>query len=516
MSYTQVNGLEQDALQVLSLVRSLKNTFALVSKIPLDVLTMIPDYWDDSDRDQNLITLTHVCRGWREIFTSRPSLWAHLNGTNVDKTRVYIERSRSSPLEVHIGVYSEDSLDLDADIRDSSEAALHLMVPHFGRLKTLYVRTTSSSVPPALVEHFSCRLPLLEKLAIESVYDYLPPLPDELFEGDLSSLRELSLDGVPPPLPRKVMSNLTTLTLRCVPKDKFLLTRLLNFFESAPRIRYILLYSSVPGTSDAPAERVVSLPHLKKLEIISEPAHSTLLNHLSIPAGASLTLRFSLSDEESPISSYLPKSSDGLLNLSHITAVNLSFGSDRRSLRLNGPSGELRVLENWPRGRDETHAGTSPFLRSLSRFDLSRNRWLAIQRCGVEPHSTSSIAGCPVYQALNSLEDLYSLTLVQCENLSFIRALNPSTNPSTIVLCPELKEITLYIEDLGDLHVGELLKMAEARASRGAKLSVMTIVSTVLALAEDVFQPFREHVSRVECKFDDAPPEWDTLPAQAM
>ena len=516
MSYTQINALEQDAVQVLFRIRSLKNTFALVNKIPLDVLTMIPDHWNDSDRDQNLINLTHVCRGWREAFTLCPSLWGRLDCANVEKTRVYIERSRSSPLEVHIGGYSEDSLDLEDDISDLSEAALHLMVPHFGRLKILYVRTTSISVPPVFVEHFSRRFPVLEKLTIESVCHYLPPLPEELFDGDLSSLRELSLDGILPPVPRKGMPNLTTLTLRCMPKGKSLLTRLLNLFEYSPHIRYIRLSDLIPDSSEAPAERVVSLPYLQKLEIIAGPTHSTLLNHLLIPAGASLTLRFSLDDEESPISSYLSKSSDGLLNLSHITTVNLSFGPERRLLRLNGPSGELRVLEVWPRGQDRTNAGTSLFLRSLGRFDLSRSRWLVIQLCRVEPLSTDSAVECAIHQALNSLKDLYSLTLIHCKNLTFILALNPSTNSSTIVLCPELKEITLYIEDLGDLHVGEVLKMAEARASRGAKLSVITIISTAtLGPKNDVFQ-LRKHVSRVECKFDDTPPEWDALPARLM
>ena len=501
MSYTQVNALEQDAVQVLSLVWSLKNTFALANKIPLDVFTMIPDYWDDSDRDQNLITLTHVCRGWREIFTSRPSLWARLDCTNVDKTRVYIERSRSSPLEVHIG--------------DSSEAPSHLVVPHIGRLKTLYVRTTSSSVPPALVEHFSCHLPLLEKLTIESAYDYLPPLPDELFDGDLSSLRELSLDGVLPPLPRKDMSNLTTLALCDMPMDGFHLTRLLNFFDSAPRIRYIDLRTSIPGSSDVPAERVVSLPHLKKFETNAQPTQSTLLNHLSIPAGASLTQEFYFGREEPPIQMCLPKSSDSLLNLSHITTVNLSFGPYQRFLRLHGLSGELRVLG---RGKCEkaNYAVVDQLLRSLGRFDLSRNRRLVVEQCHARSPSPGSIAECATYQTLNSLKDLYSLTLIRCGNLLFFLILDPGTNPSTTVLCPKLKEITLYIKGPDDLPVDELLKMAEERASRGAKLSVITIVSTgTLAPKRDVFQ-LRKHVSRVKCKFEDAPPEWDMLPGPVM
>ena len=502
MSYTQVNALEQDAFEVLSLVWSLKNTFAPINKTPADVLTMIPDYWDERIRDQNLITLTHVCRGWRDIFTSCPSLWARLDCTNVRKTRVYLERSKSSPLEIHIG--------------DSSEAASYL-VPHIGRLKTLYAHTTSGSIPPALVRHFSCRLPLLEKLTIKSLYGRLPPLPEELFGGDLSSLRELSLGpGVPTPLPWKDMWNLTTLTLDRMAEYDFPLTQLLNFFESAPHIRYIYIHNSIPYSSDAPAQRVVSLTHLKKLKITSQPVHSTLLNHLSIPAGASLTLEFSCGRVESPIHSYLPKSSDGLLNLSHITTVNLSFGPCRRFLRLHGPSGELRVLGGRQRCENATYNMVDQFLWSLGRFDLSRSRRLVIQQCHVRSPSPGSIAECATYQTLDSLKDLYSLTLIQCGNLPFFLILDPDTNPPTTVLCPKLKEITLYIKGPDDLPVDELLKMAEERASRGARLSVITIVSTgTLAPEKDVFQ-LRKHVSRVKCKFEDAPPEWDTLPGQVV
>ena len=492
---------------MLSLIRSLKNTFAPINKVPADALTLISDYWEDTTRDQNLITLTHVCRGWREIFTSRPSLWARLDCANVEKTRVYIERSRSFPLAVQ--------LDDDGDMTCWEEAFL-LVAPHMSRLKTLFVTSSSTQIIPALVKNFSCRLPLLDDLDIEIGSGEYPSLPDGLFDGDLSSLRELSFAGVLAYLPWKGMSNLTKFNLCDVPDDEAVLTQLLNFFESAPRVRHIHLRDSIPSSSDVPAKRVVSLPQLETLEIIAQPAHSILLNHLSIPAGASLTLEFPFSGSESPLPSYLPKSFGDLSNLSHITAVSLCLGSKQRFLRLGGPSGELYVLGNWSRGNDSSSAGSSPFLRSLSRFNLSRSRRLAIQWCNIAAPTTRSITKSSVYRTLHSAKDLHALTLVQCNNIVFILTLNPNKNPSRTVLCPSLQEITLYIKGPDDLHVDELLRMAEGRASRDAKLSVITIISTgTLAPPKNVFQ-LREHVSRVECKFDDAPPRWDSHHAQAM
>ena len=101
--------------------------------------------------------------------------------------------------------------------------------------------------------------------------------------------------------------------------------------------------------------------------------------------------------------------------------------------------------------------------------------------------------------------------LAQCNNLPFIFTLNPDKNPDKTVLCPKLEEIILYIEHPDQFHIDELLSMAEERASRGAKLSKITIVSTnALAPTKEVFQ-LRKYVSRVKYEFDDTPPVWDFL-----
>jgi len=94
-----VDVLEQDVSEVLSLVRSMKNAFATVNRIPQEVFSLIPEY---CDAEEELVTLTHVCHGWRELFISRSSLWTSLDCTSVERTRVYLERSRTSPLEIRL------------------------------------------------------------------------------------------------------------------------------------------------------------------------------------------------------------------------------------------------------------------------------------------------------------------------------------------------------------------------------------------------------------------------------
>lgn len=82
------------------MIRLVVNSFAPINRIPPEVLSLIPDYWYKDVTGEDMIALTHVCRGWRTIFTSRPSLWSSLDCTNVDMTRTYIERSKAAPLEL--------------------------------------------------------------------------------------------------------------------------------------------------------------------------------------------------------------------------------------------------------------------------------------------------------------------------------------------------------------------------------------------------------------------------------
>jgi len=442
---------------------------------------------------------------------SRPSLWTRLDCINVDKTRAYIERSKTSPLEICLGESNGYAF--------STEEAVLLAVPHFGRLGTLSALGSSIVDLPVLVKHFSRSVPLLSRLEISFICNEDPVLPNTLFNGDISSLRELVLAGVVTTLPWRGLSKLTAFKLYRVSEDNIPITQLLDFFESAPHLRRIQLHDSIPTSSNAPADRVVSLPHLKDLSIIAQPAHSILLNHLSIPAGASLRLQLTYSGKESPISSYLPNPLDRLHNLSHITAVNLRPAPALRSVRLSGPSGELYMLGRWTRGDDKLYSGIETFLRSLSRFDISRTRWLTVTLYWLQPPGLPT-TGWTIYRIFCSMKDLRTLTLSRCNNLEFILALNPSKNTSKntskTMPCPRLEEIILYIERPDQFYIDELLSMAEERASRGVKLPAITIVSTeAFAPTKEVFQ-LRKHVSRVEYKFDDAPPNWDTLPNKVV
>ena len=402
---------------MLRLVRSLKNSFAPINQIPPEVLLLIPGYFNEDDdgdgdndnnTDQGLITLTHVCHGWRDVFTSCSSLWTRLDFTNVEKTRTYIQRSRSSPLEICLEK-GQDTSFLDD--------AFSLVIPYLRQLKSLTI--CAGDLPDAL-RHFRCQAPLLEELSIFLYKDHNQILDGALFGGDLSSLRKLTLSGAITitHFPWNNMANLKVLNLISWGPG-YSMTRLLNFFESAPLLHMVRLKDSIPDSSDVLPQRIIPLPHLKSF-ITADTPHSILLNHLCIPTGASLILTSNFfSGEESPLLDCLPEASSNLKNLSHITMVNLGFDPEKKFVRLSGPSGSLRVLACWVQREADSYTMDCRILHSLAPPILSTTRRLAISGYS---HPEEPL----VFQTLLSTKNLRTLVLTKCNNLPFILALDLS------------------------------------------------------------------------------------------
>lgn len=484
---------------MLSLVRSTRNTFASINRTPSEVLSLIPDYL--SDAGEGLITLTHVCRGWREIFTSRSPLWASLDCQDVHKTLTYLERSKSFPLDIHLKRSQYQSY------RDD---ALLLAVPHVSRLGSLTVDGTASIIP-ALIRRFSCPTPLLKKLEIDVGFDHPPPtFPATLFGGDLSSLRLLSLAGFATSLPWRNLANLTTLKLFRVPETVNLpsITQLLDFFESAPLLSDIeLRLISVP--SNPPPGRVVPIPHLKKLTLLS-CTPSFLLKYLSIPIGASLVLNFPFGGESSPILDCLPGNFDDLKNLSHITTISLLLDEEANYVRFHGPSGELHLCRIFLDEGPSLNVVQSQTFRSFKKFNLSNTQRLAVTMYDFSPRET--VDSSPIFQTLLLMDNLRILTLIECKNLPFIHALNPEKNNSGTVACPNLEDLTLYIKKPSRFNISELREMASVRAGRHAKCPSLTIVSLREMLPKEEVFTLREYFPHVEYKVDVVSPRWDTLP----
>ena len=233
-----MKALERDALGVLALVRSLKNSFAPINRIPPEVLSLIPDYFHEDDMDEGLLDLTHTCRGWREVFISHSSLWTKLNFANLDETRTLIQHSKSS-LKFHLE---------DTKASPFNDHLFSLAIPHLHKLKSL---TIFAGIESEVFNYFHYHAPLLEELNIHVPGPQKLSFGNELFSGDLSSLRKLSLVRITTSLPWKNLANLQVFALGCSTLG-YDITQLLDFFESTPLLHTIDLDNQITSLSSAP------------------------------------------------------------------------------------------------------------------------------------------------------------------------------------------------------------------------------------------------------------------------
>ena len=449
-----------------------------VNKLPPEILGLIPDFLDPRDRDRDLITLTHVCRAWREVFVSRSSLWTNFNCVNRERTRVYLERSRSSPIDVKLNRGEHTVL---------HDSPFFQVFPHAtGRLKSLSVLGTPEEVED-ITPHLSHPAPLLEHLSIYAghcckPHDY-PALTSALFSGDLSSLRSLCIQFVRTELPWRNMVNLTFFTLGDTPPGAVSIGQLLDFFESAPYLRTVSLSSATP--TGARNGRLISLAHLTDMYIEGNSPTSVLLDHLLIPAGANLEIwphRYETVMEE-----YLPRSLDNLKNLSNFTTIKLYPIGIQTRVEFTGPNGRVSTAPTARRtGRIDV------VFELLPGLDTSKTERLRIKHGDL-------LSGGSARRALLPMTDLLTLTLDECKSpYNLIRALQPGMDSSEVVACPKLKELVLILPTRGEaFDMTNVIEMAAARASRGMKIRTIRISDQRDEANVDLSE-LRKHVGNVK------------------
>ena len=453
---------------------------APVNRIPSEILALIPDFWNEygDKKDRDLVALTHVCRAWRKMFISWSSLWTNLDCVGGARTLVYLERSKSLP--INISLQTQRFL-------PSYRPCFEIIPLAIGRLKSLSVRAAPQELQ-YITPHLSRPAPLLENLSIDGGYSYEPhpTLTPALFNGDLSSLRSLDLKYVLTELPWKNMVNLTSFELCCASPGGVIVKQLLDFFESAPRLREVGLYYTTP-TSGAQNGRLVSLACLKRMKVAGRDSASTLLNHLLIPVGADLKMDVDLPNP--PNRDHPPRFLDNLGNFANFTDIHIRFEEHYTQMRFSGPNGRVEMFPETPRF-DETDCSV---LESLNQFDTSKVERLRIDFC-------NSPSSDPSYRVLLPMKNLRTLTL-DCHGTPhiFVHALHPTMSPSGIVVCPKLEELVIILASWGMFDMKSVIGVAAARASRGTKLKSVRIVGNWDKFGQTEMLELEQHVLHVEC-----------------
>jgi len=371
---------------------------------------------------------------------SRPLLWTRFDCVGLDKTRVCLERSGSSPLH----------LSLNKKCLSPPSPLLNFTPGIIGRLKSLYIDTPFGGLD-TITSLLSQPVPFLEALTIHGSYGMFPPT---FLNGNISSLRKLRLENIDTGLPWRNMVNLTS--FRLAHTSPIAVCQFLDFFKSAPHLRKIHL-SSKALISGAQSGQLVPLACLKKMYTCGYPS-SLLFDHLLIPVGAHVTIQvdqLSLPGEGDPL-----RFLDNLRNLSNFTTIELDGGPP--SILFNGPNGEVKVVPRIDR---------TCLIGSLAHFDTSQTERLEI-KYGKCPSSDL------LYRALLHMNDLRTLILTQCEDpRTFVRALHPDHSSSGIMVCPKFE--VLVIEYGGTFSINDVVGTTATRASRGAKLKTVRAVHII-------------------------------------
>lgn len=193
----------------LCLLKSRRNSLCRISRLPPEVLSEVflvfAEQLQVQDRFKvnfEWITITHVCRLWRETALQHGRLWGKIDLTKPDRTEVFVDRSKGAPLAVRGRFNISPELAFTGPPRCYRE--FHLSVKE-GELGPNVLQILNSPI----------HAPVLESLALEAS-EYYPEytLPPTIFDYQAPALTRLQLQNVRLEWPTSFFPSLTRLSIQ--------------------------------------------------------------------------------------------------------------------------------------------------------------------------------------------------------------------------------------------------------------------------------------------------------------
>jgi hypothetical protein len=402
--------------------------------LPPEILSRILEY-HDCNRD--LVTATHVCRYWRSTLVQIPHLWTSFqfkSSPDLDRTLTYLERSKSTVIDVKITLCSQRDL----------EALKHL-ASHIARTKSLIIDGPYAEID-AISPLFRSPAPSLQRLEIDSP-ESPGSLPDDFLGQQVLSLRFLSFSGIrltfksPFPLPNLTEFNLS-LPQGAGPLH---MGTLLWFFSASPRLQRIRINTGHEVLHGIAPDQVISLESLVEFDFTCKPA-GRILPYLRLPHLKQLRVCLSLGSGQVPpkLADLLPFHGRSLIT----GATEMGYSSDGRGRKVDlsgkGIYASLAVFTPGPTPidwfSDETYV---PFGQ--------------IEDLTVEGHRLAA-ADFPI----NSFKNLRTLRVIPWD-LDFAKEFLLLLYPRAAIPCQSLREIW-YV---GPTSLCPLIRLVRERKRAG-------------------------------------------------
>ena len=434
----------------------LLNGLAPVNQLPPEILGAIPKY-QQGQTSKELVAICSVCSYWRDTFITTPSLWTNLNGRGIEKSRAWVERSRSLPIQLMI----KDS----PDVR-----VLEFLQPYSSRLDVVELIPRLESEDPLVVPRdpiakllrssFSLRV---LHIGISDLFTFDPPM---IMSGEFPSLEQLHITGYSVSIPNLRTPNLRDLFL----VDTRDLADLLDLLEASPLLKYLTLHFESVGDMSMDRREAITGRKviLKKIEFAKFiRGGSAILQHLLLPPGGYVELM-----EDAPFgqldgitSGYVQLLSRAFDNLPMTRqAESLTFDTtDRRGkvLSLKGPNGTLKLIMFTSDGE----TAINMLIYVFAQHSAESIRHLNITQPDYFPNGPQ-----PVSDLLRRLDNLQSIVIHQSRKASFrwLSAMGTS-------YCRRLQDLTF--EDLppGPITFFNISPLVRARSEAGIPIRRLTV-----------------------------------------
>ncbi|EIM81707.1 uncharacterized protein STEHIDRAFT_115081 [Stereum hirsutum FP-91666 SS1] len=339
------------------------------------------------------LTITHICRRWRDIALNMSSLWSTLTFMLGPRwLEEMLRRSKSAPLTIH---HNLDHVPYSwKDYKTLSTAVIGTVEQNLHRIKSLSFNMLSMDRDTRfpLTDVMTKPSPLLEDLTLSMKgLQSLPSFPDSFLGGQPSNVRRLCLDNVGYNWAASPFVNLSILTITVFASHVYPLPSYDELFAILNRNQHLeklCLHRCLPSRHATKRTRyAIQLPSLTDLDLHGDARScAQVLDTLELQPGVMLTLQVDLprNDDGDCFALFAALSSHGERHEGPFRSFAFNIRQRSSSLitdfdRVNfylshDPdwlANELRI--NLPQDRDPGKISVSIFPEDLrTGFDIAR------------------------------------------------------------------------------------------------------------------------------------------------
>ncbi|KAJ7690259.1 hypothetical protein B0H17DRAFT_1065318 [Mycena rosella] len=277
----------------ISVLKAERNALPPIHRLPNELLALVLVMYAIESESLSTLKWTKtmlVCRRWYDLALVPHALWGHIDlgwNRNPSRLRLQLERSGVAPLEIK--VLACDNLRYTRAIFDNSSRVESVELAGEAKYIHHFVHNLDNHIFPCL--RSLCLEPGVKE--DDALEEPVLALPDSVFEGGMPCLRELKLRSIH--VPWGTLRDLEGLSLTGdihfarpgIPT----FTDLLAMLRACPQLRDLTLDFLIPSLTLDVHHDAVELPFLTSMSLRAPLADCTaLLNHLSFPATATITL----------------------------------------------------------------------------------------------------------------------------------------------------------------------------------------------------------------------------------